>query len=673
MADRLGLLAGFLLIILCGGLVGVTPVGATPTNDASVAITETDQPIAPVIQSGSVIDIDQELGLAPEQPGEIDVKLTYQIPDNVDELDVRLYDETTIVASDGFKEAGESTYEWDGRTDSPTLDYRISANVTAAGKGPVAADGRYHFVDAGEWALVQTPRLGHSVRWFTTDSMDFDRTTTVRGEGAVGEVMVFLGPNEQFTHTAHGQSFQLIVPEAADLEESPDDIFDSLEDASGAIRVGDRDESVFVVAAPTDKVDWAVRGLQTGESDMWIEDEQRLDSADNIWLHEYLHTRQDYDATDDLRWFTEGSATYYAALLTFEQERIEFREFQDRLEQGRAPRFDDVRLDDPGSWEHSGEYYVGALVSGELDRHIRDETDSANHLQNVFERMNDAEDEVSRTDFERYVQDVGGDEVAEASRTYTTTTERPSVWSAEGHADAFDLIPARFEYELPDSRSAEPYRISGPYRNRSISVTDNLEVVPGETLALDVRVANTGETTGTFEAVFRVDGERTHSREDRLEAGETTAITFEYEFTNLGDHTVSVGDESVTVSVREPATPTVTNFDANRTTVEQNGTAMLTIQLQNADTVPGSIDLPLTRNGDEIDRKTVRLDADSNRSVMFEQTFDEPGEYEFGLGTASEERVTITVPEEQSGFGVAPGAVAIGLLSMLLLRYRTTE
>ncbi|MFW6045809.1 MAG: hypothetical protein ACOC8O_03030, partial [Natronomonas sp.] len=92
-----------------------------------------------------------------------------------------------------------------------------------------------------------------------------------------------------------------------------------------------------------------------------------------------------------------------------------------------------------------------------------------------------------------------------------------------------------------------------------------------------------------------------------------------------------------------------------------------------ADTVPGSIDLPLTRNGDEIDRKTIRLDANSNRSVTFEQTFDEPGEYEFGLGTASDERVTITVPEEQSGFGVSPAAVAIGLLAMLLFRYRSPE
>lgn len=670
MTDRRWVYVVIFLVVLCSGLLAASPAGATPAGDAEPGSSEPDQLVAPVLQSGSIIHLDQELGLVPDEPGTIDVVLSYEIPDNVRSLQVELHGDTTVDATDGFDRTGEDTYEWDGRTDSPSIEYRISANVTATGDGPVAAGGRYHYVDTGEWALVRKPRLSHWVRWIATEDMKIDRSTSVRGEGAVGEVMVFLGSHEEFSHAAHDQTFQLVVPEVANLEESPDDIFDSLEHASESIRVGARDERVFVVAVPTEAVEWAVRGLQTGPSDMWIEDDERLDTADNIWLHEYIHTRQDYDTTDDMRWFTEGSATYYAALLTFEQEHIEFQEFRDRLEQGRAPRFEDVRLSEPGSWQHSAEYYVGALVAGELDRHIRHESDSEHHLQNVFKRMNDADGQVSLSDFEGYVRSVGGDDVARGSRTYTTTTERPSVWSAQDHADAFGLTPARFEYELPDPMSPEPYRVSGPYRNRSVAPSDHLEVVPGETLTVDSRVRNAGDTNGTFEAVFRVNGERTHSREDRLEPGESTTVTFEYEFIALGDHTVSVDDESITVTVREPTTPNVTNFEANRTAVEPNGTVLLTVDLHNPASVPGSIDLPITRNGEEIDRRTVRLDADSNRSITIEQTFAEPGEYEFGLGDAADDRVTITVPEEQPGFGAASAGMAVALLSLLVFQSR---
>jgi len=48
-------------------------------------------------------------------------------------------------------------WEWDGDTADPSLTYAIDANDTIEEEGPLAADGAYRFVDAGEWALVRTP------------------------------------------------------------------------------------------------------------------------------------------------------------------------------------------------------------------------------------------------------------------------------------------------------------------------------------------------------------------------------------------------------------------------------------------------------------------------------------------------------------------------------------
>ncbi len=45
--------------------------------------------------------------------------------------------------------------------------------------------------------------------------------------------------------------------------------------ASNALRVGDRDEQVFVVAAPSGAVEWGVEGYQIGDADMWVQSGKR--------------------------------------------------------------------------------------------------------------------------------------------------------------------------------------------------------------------------------------------------------------------------------------------------------------------------------------------------------------------------------------------------------------
>ena len=118
------------------------------------------------------------------------------------------------------------------------------------------------------------------------------------------------------------------------MREAPRSVLDSLADASNALRVGDRDDEVFVVAAPTSGVQWGVRGYQTGESDLWVRDVEPVDSAENPWVHEYVHTRQDFALDPEMRWFREASASYYAALLTYEQGRVPYDGFSQRIGAG---------------------------------------------------------------------------------------------------------------------------------------------------------------------------------------------------------------------------------------------------------------------------------------------------------------------------------------------------
>lgn len=588
------------------------------------------------------IELRQSYRLVPDQRGEIEIRHRYIIPDNVADLEATLDPDATVVDRSGFDEGDGDSWVWDEATDRPTITYRMPADVTTDARGPTAADGQLMFTDQGDWALVNRPTTSHQWGWYGGGRVGFERTPLVDGDGAASDVMVFLGPMEEHRHRAHGQQFRLIVPEAADLREDPEDIFESLSGASDSLRVGSRDAEVFVIAAPTDGVDWGYRGLQTGPADMWVRDFERLDDPDNIWLHEYVHTRQDYEVADDFRWFTEGSAVYYAALLTLEQERIDFERFQERLDRGTSSRFDDVRLVDRGTWRsNNADYHVGALVVGELDRQIRTETDSERSFQDVFSRINTHGSAVTAARFERFLRDVGGADVQSAGDRYTRTTDRPSMWSADDHLRMYGVEPARFSYELDPAGFA----VDGPYRSGDLDGEGSVVLVPEETLTLSATVSNRGESEGTYEAPLGIDGEEQAVERGRLAPGESTTLSFDHRFDEVGEYTVSVGDATVLVEVLEPSTVEIRGFAADRTELDPGETVRLEVAVENEANYPGAIDLPITLDGAELDRQHVRLSPEASTTVEFEHTLDEPGQYTFGLGEAGNETVVVTVDD----------------------------
>ncbi|WP_144904717.1 M61 metallopeptidase family protein [Halobellus captivus] len=595
---------------------------------------------------GSNIGLTQRLRLVPDQPGVYGVTHRYRLPDQLRGLDVRLPAESTVVSATGFVRKEERTYEWDGSTERPRIEYRMAANRTVDQTGPIGGPGRLTFVDVGEWALVTRPGTSHSWSWSGSEDVDLDRSMEA-AEGATGTTIAFLGAHEEYTHTAHGQEFRLIVPEAADLEEPPEELFAAFSDASDQLRVGDRDETVFVVAAPTpDGLTWGVRGLHTGGSDMWVRDFERLDEANNVWLHEYVHTRQGYVAADDARWFTEASAVYYAALLALEGERIGYEAFRERLAYGEGD-YDGSVMAEPDTWQRNANYYVGALVAAELDRQIRLATDGETSLEAVFRRMNADGGTVTAAEFRSSLRATGGDDVARLGERYTTTTVRPTTWSADEHREAFGdgSVPTRVTYE----RSSEPdaVSVSGAYRNRSVDA-DALTLVPSERLSFDVVATNVGGSGG-YEATLRVNDEPVAAQAGRLDSDESATLTFEHAFDRTGVYSLSVGEATLRVDVREPATSRVSNLTANRTTLPAGGSVGLSAAVENDADYPGEADLALTRNGTTFETRTVRLDAGESSTVEADVRLDEPGIYAFSVKNGPVEPLKVTVTESVGG------------------------
>jgi PGF-CTERM protein len=626
----------------------------------------------------------QELRLTPDEPGVVSVVQRYRVPDRVSSLKPQLPANASVTGTTGFSRGNGTVYEWDGNTSAPSVTFVMEVNETVDLSGPEGARGRYLFVDAGEWALFQRPAVPTSWSWSGPAPVGITRETRAAGEGYVGEWMAYLGGVATRERTAHGQRFQLVIPERATLTESPDAVLDSLAAAGDQMRVGDRDPVVNVFAAPTTTVRWGVRGLQYGDRDMWVRDAEPLATAENTWLHEYVHTRQGYEAAPSARWTNEAFATYYAALLALEQDRVDFAAFREALRPGTLRPQSDAILTEPRSWVNTANYLKGSLVAGDTDLRIRLATDGTRSLQAVFSAMNAHSGPVdARTVFES-VGTVAGPEVRRAAVTYAGTERTPDLWSVRTHTEAFSSQPALVEVGI----ATEPgtLSVSGPYRNVTRSGSE-LTLYTGETLAMTGAVSNAGGAAGGYDARFVVDGVVATSESGTVAPGERVTHRFERTFDEAGDYTLAVGGDRVTVEVYEPAPATVTALSANRTDLSEPGAVAFTATVASTHGVPTRGNVTLRGpDGPIIDRR-VALGAGENRTVSG-VTRLERGEYEFTLGDADTLVVTVGNVGDGgdgsgtesgdggiSGFGPGFGPVAglVGLLGALALLARRRE
>ncbi|WP_181686605.1 CARDB domain-containing protein [Halorhabdus salina] len=623
---------GLLVVVLLGT---VAPVASFPGSDSQQAAHPAATALATTDSSN--ITITQRLRLTPDRPGEIGVTVAVTIPDRVEGLELRVPDSVSVTDTDGFEQASGDRYEWTEAVAEPTITYDLPANRTATGEGPEPGSGTYLYADTGSWAIVSPPGPGVGYQWRGED-VSVERRLTVPGEGVAGERMAYLGPSSTYSRTAHGQTFKLTVPSEASMVEDPDQVLATFATASDRLRVGDRDEQVFTIVAPSD-VDWAVRGLQTADSDMWVAADQSVDEADNTWLHEYVHSRQRLNTTTSTRWLVEGSATYYAAKLALEGDLVDFQAFHRTLDRGTADRYDEDVLANPSTWSYRGQYDKGGLVTGELDRQIRLETDRTSRFDAVFKTLN-ARD--SRFDHQRFVETVAGvstQSVAEVADRYVTTTDRPSMWEQTEHDAAFGVVPAQFTYQLPPD--SDPYRIESRFRNVSVEPLPTLVV--GESLRIPVNVTNVGGTSGTYDTTVTIDGEDVAGVNGELAPGDSSTVTVPYTFEAPGSYRLGVGDATTTVTVSEPATPTIDSLTVNRTTIEGAGDVSVVATVRGNDSIPSEGPISTTRNGSVLGEEFVRLTPGGSQSVETTISLPQPGVYELGAG---EKTVTVTVREQ---------------------------
>jgi hypothetical protein len=642
-----GVAVVFLVVALVGVLAGASGAVAgedTATTESTLQLTSGNSSggagavaTGPQAQTSNSIDITHEFRLTPTEPGQIDVQWTFEIPDSVARMNTTLPDGAFESRVSGFdRQDGKLVWrEDDQSTRTPTTTFTISVNETTD-------DGSPKYVDTGDWALIKRPSLASvSYSYYTNQGEpSITRTNVTAGSGVAANAMVYMGDYEMTNRSDHGQEFRLVVPEAATLTEEKSDIFDTVTAASNDLRVGNRDETVTMFAAPT-SVPWGVAGLQRGESAFYTVANRSVRDPDNTWVHEYVHTRQAFNTTETTKWFIEASAEYYAAQLTLQQERIEFEEFSDSMSVGANRRYDDVVLANPDSWTDSANYEKGGLVAGDLDRRIRVASDSSASLQTVFQRFNSRSSKTNQRVFIGYFETAGGNSVADTARRFTENTDGPDMWTQQQHNEAFENLPAQFSYTFPAVGSSG-FRVRGPYRNGT-APEDGL--VTGETLVADIAVENVGGSTGSYDLTVTRDGEPITNRTGTAAAGEVVTETVAIDFSAAGTYRLSTGSDSLGVGVKEPASPTVADVFANRTTIEGSGGVRVTAVVTNEADRPASGVVSVRQGTTTLVEQQVSLDVGESTDIVATTGLSDAGTSVF---TAGEQSVEVTVEETQT-------------------------
>ena len=365
----------------------------------------------------------------PDEPGRVEVTFRPDVPSAIERLQVTLNDRQTVTGHTGFHRTEGRTWEWrDGRAD-PSLTYVANVN-RSAGKG-------YDAVDTAAWTLTSRHRgtVGTKFRyWYRGATVRHVERIVPEGTGIAGANNAFLGDYTVEERSAAGQRFRLVVPDAARMRATPERVLDSLAAAATGLRVGARDEQVTVFVAPR-----PMRGGGQTSSystdvgqDSWVHERALVDTPNNVWIHEYVHTRQAYVPDAEMEWFDEASAEYYAAFLALNAGMSDFGTFRTHVS---SPRYADDTLSDRSSWSASAvEYRKGAHVLAALDGEIRAETGGERTLQDVIRRMNAYDGKLTRAAFDDIVAEVVGHRMDAWLARYVDSSAAPRVPDA----------PARF-------------------------------------------------------------------------------------------------------------------------------------------------------------------------------------------------------------------------------------
>ncbi len=171
-------------------------------------------------------------------------------------------------------------------------------------------------------------------------------------------------------------------------------------------------------------------------------------------------------------------------------------------------------------------------------------------------------------------------------------------------------------------------------RPADISVS-NISLSPGqvnigETATLTATVTNSGDLQGTYDAILKIDGVATQTRQVEIDGGDSKTISFSIRLDSAGSHTVSVGNLPVLLEVIEPDSPAefhVGNLSISPPEVKAGENVNISVSLNNAGDLAGTYEVTLKIDNAVVEAKEANLDGGASQKVTFVVARDTAGSY----------------------------------------------
>jgi hypothetical protein len=506
-------------VLAAGGIAGFQPVSAATTDTPSAAPPGTTvgpptamaaEPATGSANRSRTVVTTQDgdlvrratLDRTPDRSGSVDVTHDYELPGFLS-FEVRVpsmrRSAVSVVSTDGFDRANDTTLEWDGTTDRPSFRLRVDA-------GTERMNG-LHVVDRPDWAFAVFPQSAYRGEYVG----DVGRRVegAVEGQGAGTDTMAYAGEAETATRTVDGTRVRVVVAASASPAATPGELADAVASLVRSFDVGRPYSDTTLFVLPADGTSRNTSGRNVGDH-YWIQDDQAtLDTVETTLTHEFVHTRLRGFGDGSSRWLTEAFAEYYQLTLALDQGMGDYEAFRAALDR-RRDRFDgdEISLAEPETWRGTtANYAKGAVVLAALDARIRNATGGRRTLADVLvARFEDDSVGELRTyrEFRSTVVAVAGEEsIGSWLDRYVAGTETPTV------ADEPDAFVVRPDAD-PDGDGYPSAEEATLGTNPFDEDTDGDGIPDGEDLGTDPTSADTdGDGVDDQEDEFPTDGDRT--------------------------------------------------------------------------------------------------------------------------------------------------------------------
>lgn len=296
-----------------------------------------------------------------------------RIADRLNEsLSLRLPDNTTIVSTHGFEEQSPRYLRTTG-SGPHELTYELEENGSRVGAFAEGLPSPFEATDG--WALAPLPE-------YYSDDIQYTSPTPA----TFGEEVAYLGGHSVTTRTSGCHTIRLVMPDHIDGSVTESAILDSLVKADRRLG-GTRYERVTIFTTSTSLAPY---GGEAKGADIVIASEAtaaRNGKRSDIWMHEYIHTRQSFAYGEHMEWWAEASATYLGVRLSYETGYHDARRYNEVLRFYAEDPPENVTLSNESTWNNQTTYYRGTLVLAALDELLRNETNGTVTVLDVFNEV----------------------------------------------------------------------------------------------------------------------------------------------------------------------------------------------------------------------------------------------------------------------------------------------